>query len=368
MARLIASVDAGNGGTNAILWHNGQQFGPIYFPSIRMEVTGDSLGFGNELSIDYVDYKGSRYAVGDDVLLFNNPNITAHRGGENRYGDETQQFLVDTAIAGLGVTAGVVQLILFAPPGVYSEVKDRLAGAFEGREVEIQLKDDSGPRRWRYKDVKVLPEGLGALMAFGFTDEGENAFTTVLDGRNLLLDVGLYTVDAVEILNGQVISENKQEMSFRDDGIFKQVLQPVLRYAKTHGGRDFRDLTAADVDHSLRAGLVGYDRRSMSIEKCRFSVRRANKTLDLTDEFQAAFQRLATWLHSVIDSSFNELAGYSGLFLIGGGADLVREYIRTKYPDRLWDHATIDHIANVEPWDMNIVGGLRYALALQKMG
>jgi hypothetical protein len=59
MADHVISVDAGNGGTNAVMSKkNG--YTSVYFPSVRAAATGDTLGLGSslEMQYDYVDWNG----------------------------------------------------------------------------------------------------------------------------------------------------------------------------------------------------------------------------------------------------------------------------------------------------------------------
>ena len=97
-----ASVDAGNGGVNALLHKKRGKDQRVYFPSARAAVTGDSLGLGQfEQDYTYYDYFGHRYITGEDVLEIPNSGIERHMG-DNRYGGEMHQFLVTVALARLG--------------------------------------------------------------------------------------------------------------------------------------------------------------------------------------------------------------------------------------------------------------------------
>src|SRR5574337_1846320 len=70
MTDQIASVDAGNGGTNAVLARPNGNHKTYYEPSVRAAASGDSLGLGKEweMDYDYVDWNGHRYVTGDDVI------------------------------------------------------------------------------------------------------------------------------------------------------------------------------------------------------------------------------------------------------------------------------------------------------------
>lgn len=131
MSDYIISTDAGNGGTNAVMAKTNGGFKSHYVPSVRASATGASLGLGKgmELQYEYVDWNGHRYVVGDDVIRVTRRNLERHMGG-NRYGNEFHQFLVATAVAGLGVKEGTVDLTLFAPPGMFLEAKRMITNGF----------------------------------------------------------------------------------------------------------------------------------------------------------------------------------------------------------------------------------------------
>jgi hypothetical protein len=61
MTDQIASVDAGNGGTNAVLARTNGNHKTFYEPSVRAAASGDTLGLGKEweMGYDYVDWNGS---------------------------------------------------------------------------------------------------------------------------------------------------------------------------------------------------------------------------------------------------------------------------------------------------------------------
>ena len=111
MADFLASVDAGNGGTNAVLV-KGKSKPRCYYdrqsaqwPPAIVLVWARIPG----IQYDYVDWYGHRYVTGDDVIHVTRRNLEHHLG-TNRYGNEFHQFLVATALAKLGVTEGTVDL------------------------------------------------------------------------------------------------------------------------------------------------------------------------------------------------------------------------------------------------------------------
>src|SRR4051812_45483617 len=175
MSDYIASVDAGNGGTNAVL-SQPKGYKSFYEPSVRATAEGEQLGLGKgwELEYDYVDWDGHRYVTGDDVIRVSRRQLERHMGA-NRYGNEFHQMLVAHALARLGVKSGTVDLTLFAPPGLFNDLKPFIKERFgqRGGKVEISLKGDKKPRKFQYDQVTLWPEGIGAAFCFAVDDKGD---------------------------------------------------------------------------------------------------------------------------------------------------------------------------------------------------
>ena len=195
MADFVASVDAGNGGVNAVLAKPNGGHKTHYEASVRAAAIGSSLDMDNirTLQYTYVDWNGHRYVTGDDVTHVTRRALEHHIGA-NRYGNEFHQFLVAVALAklGVGVKDGAVDLTVFAPPGLFKELNPHIRKRFleGGGEVNIQLSSDKKPRHWHYENVTVMPECLGALMCFFLDDQGNPVHPAAMDGEVVLLDFG----------------------------------------------------------------------------------------------------------------------------------------------------------------------------------
>jgi hypothetical protein len=359
MAGYTASVDAGNGGTNAVLLKGSGRVKRLFEPSVRAAATGDSLGLGSrfELEYDYVDWYGHRYVTGDDVLRVTRRNLERHVGS-NRYGNEFHQFLVAVALAKLGVKTGTVDLTVFAPPGLYNDLKDNVRDQFLAHdgEVTISLKGDSKPRTWQYEQVTVWPEGIGAAACFILDDNGEVVKTDVLAGETVVLDIGVFTLDALRFTDGNFNPEALEHATWTDAGLNVHLRQPVLRAIKSQSD-EFDHLTVDDVDQVIRVGLKTGD----------YTLRVAGYEIDLQPQIDKHRERYAGWIaNNVCDGVFDGFRGIKSVILVGGGTALVESWLRQWYGDKLLNpqkHATTKKVSAV---DMNAMGGLRLALMRQK--
>lgn len=350
----IVAIDSGNGGTNgAILKNKSGRVLTDYFPSVRSAVTGDSLGLGDQFEIEYeyVTWGKHKYVFGDDATKISRRAIESHRGSE-RYGNEFFEFLTAVSCARLGIKSGDVELTLFAPPGMYNKVAERMKSRLEGKTVALKMKSDSTPRKWKYSKVTVWPEGIGAASCFIFDKKGNVTNSEVLSGRVVIADLGMYTLDIVEMIDGNFNPEGLSTATWPNEGIFSHILSPILRVVKNMDP-DFSFMTEHDIDQVLRRG----------VNEDNWDISSAGKSIDLQSAFEKHAERYAEWIsNNVIDGNFNGLNGIRSLILVGGGAILVKPYL-----DEWYGHKTLEfgvgETKDVQPIFGNAIGGIRLAQA-----
>jgi len=359
MSDYLASVDAGNGGTNAALAKENGKFKRVYFPSVRAAATGDSLGLGKgmEMQYEYVDWNGYRYVVGDDVIRVTRRNLERHMGS-NRYGNEFHQFLTAVALAKLGVKQGAVDLTVFAPPGMYTDIRQEMADRFlemEGQ-VEIHLKGEKKPRQWQYANITVWPEGIGAAACFILDDQGSATNSDALTGDVIILDCGAYTLDALQMRDGNFNPENLQHATWENGGIDAHIRQPIVHLLKKKSD-DLANLSVDDIDQVIRAGLETGD----------YTLRHGGYEVNLQPLLDKHRERYAEWVsNNIVDGVFSGLRGIKSLILVGGGAVLIEDFMGEWYDEKLLDRRKHAATKRIHPVDFNCVGGLRLALMRQK--
>ncbi|GAB5426317.1 MAG: hypothetical protein Crog4KO_34640 [Crocinitomicaceae bacterium] len=354
MAKHIISVDAGNGGTNAVLQQK-KGIKTNYFPSVRASATGDSLGLGEqfELSYEYVDWGAHRYVFGDDVLNISRKGIERHQGAF-RYGDEFHQFLATVAIGQLGIKSGSVDLTMFAPPGMFQEAQESIKERFSknGSSVGIKFKSDKKPRIWSYDTITVYPEGIGAAACFALDANGEAlAESDVLSGDTVILDMGMYTLDALQMSNGNFNPESLGTATWEGQGIKAHLLDPILRVVKKQSD-DFALLTIDDIDAVIRQGIATND----------YTLRVAGLEVNLKSAVDKYAERYAEWVsNNIIDGVFNGLRGFKSAILVGGGATLTQNYMSKWYNDKVLRFDQYAETKTIDPVFANAIGGIRLA-------
>lgn len=353
----IVSIDAGNGFTNAVR-SKGKSTDSIGFPSVRAIVTGDSLGLGSqfELDIDYVKWGGFRYAVGDNVFL-SGKAVERHQGAF-RYGDEFWLFLVATALGKLlPKKGGTVDLTVFAPPSLYFDAKHAIEERMKQHDsqIAISFKGDKKARVFSIEHLTVHPEGLGAVATFALDKQGNPVASDLLDGKVIVLDFGMYTLDALQIEDGQFNPESLQTATFEGQGIRAHILDRILNKVKK-ASDDFALLTTDHMDAVLRQGLPTGE----------YILTSGSSTLDVSKLVTKLNERYAAYIaNNIIDSAFDGLRGFKGAILVGGGATLVSEHLKQYYPDKILAMQDYPHVKQVPAIELNAIGGLRLALARQ---
>ncbi|MEM6284396.1 MAG: ParM/StbA family protein [Chloroflexota bacterium] len=361
MSNHLVSVDAGNGGTNAVRRMKRGKDRYVYFPSVRAAASGDSLGIGDlELDYEFYDWNAHRFVVGDDIVHITRRAVERHHG-EDRYGGEFHQFLAAVALHRLGIKNGQVDITLFAPPGMYKAGRERILDNF-GNDGEVRIAARDGKEYcWQYDRVEVLPEGVGAALCFAIDANGDMVNHDALAGDVLILDLGMYTGDALLLKNGKFSPEDLQHATWDNAGLASHVLNPILAQLKKMSP-DYAVTTIDDVDLALRVGLKIGD----------YIVRSGGTAVDIKPMLDKLTARYAGWLmNNIISGVFNGLRGIKSLIIVGGGTMFVmdafqNEYNRAGDRDRILDPREHPLTLDLHPVDMNAVGGLRFGLMKQR--
>lgn len=170
-----------------------------------------------------------------------------------------------------------------------------------------------------------------------------------------MLDLGMYTLDALSMNNGQFNPESLQSATWEGQGIKTHILDNVLRVVKKQG-EDFALLTTDDIDQTLRQGLTTGDYTLVS----------GASAINIESVIKKFAQRYADWIaNNIIDGVFNSLRGIKSLILVGGGATLTVQYLKEYYSEKLLQVEQHPHVADVLPTELNAVGGVRLAMARQ---
>jgi hypothetical protein len=253
---------------------------------------------------------------------------------------------------------GAVDLTLFAPPGLFFDAKENIEKRFKhhNNRVAISFKDDKKPRVFEIERITVHPEGLGALLAFALDEQGKAVGGDLLEGENIVLDGGMYTLDALQVSNGQFNPESLQSATWEGQGIRAHLLDPILNVVKKSGS-DFELLTTDDIDRALRRGILEDNWTLVS----------GAASIDIKPAVEKYSERYSSWVsNNIIDGAFNSLRGVKSVILVGGWTVFVQDYLSKWYGSKILSYESHKQVKNVLPVEANAVGGLRLALSRQR--
>ncbi|MBZ0304864.1 MAG: hypothetical protein K8I82_02230 [Anaerolineae bacterium] len=364
-APIEIAVNAGNLSTNGSIRISPDEIVTLSFPSIRSRASGYTLNLESEIDREWVAYgkNGTKFYVGEDVLvgLESRKAIDTHTG-EKRYGSDLHLFLIDYTTALLlkklqeyGTPESEIEVVLntFLPPGLYEDFKPKIKAAFTGKSAAraIQFKSDAEPMTWRVSQVNVFPEGLHTWSCMYFNDSGARQSQNITSGIKVLMDGGGWSFDDYLIINGRVDPESLKNATLKNGGIIHHVLNTVLDDVITLGG-SFRHTTIYDIDKVLRDGsLSGHYRLTVG-----------NDSVDIKTFIGERQEEYARFIaRNVCDRKWNGFDEVDGFIFIGGGFFVIGEALDAMYPGKLVRFDSYDHLADVLPTEMDVVGALRAA-------
>jgi len=349
-------VDGGNGGTNAIYLKENGRRKRVYFPSVRAEVTDKKIGFAEmELDFDYVEWGGTKFVYGDEVVRINRHNADRHRG-QNRYGNELQSFLVAAAALEAKVKSGTYDLVMFAPPGMYQDVKGTMIDRFEGKTLTIEPKRGSA-REYTFENVQILPEGIGAVICLGYNDDG-TPFEggALMRGRVIVIDIGTYTLDIMNFENGSLNMEPLPKSTWDDSGIASYIIEPLLAEIRDYNADLAASVTYDVIDMAIRDGLNGGD----------WTVEGGGQAANIEKAYHRRAEAYASWIaNNIIDTYLSGLDGINAAVMIGGGHHMTGEYFDQWNYDKLVNYRKTPPLKKVDPVDINAEGAARNVLRKQ---
>lgn len=342
------SVDAGNGGMNAVMMDDDGVLAHSYMPSTWVTYNSGGANFVgiNRLKHTVWRFEGDEYVIGKDVVLSSDTGGERFQG-EVRYGSEFHACLVAAGMADLGVPNGEVRLVLFAPPGIYSKVKPAIEKRFiGGLEIEKGSSTNGGWQKhcWDVKKVTVYPEAVSAVDAIVRDNLGNIVAPHLVRGNVLIIDIGFNTVDRIRLVNGAVDTAPSFQMTLKGQGLYTRVIVPITNHLR----RDFPDITESHVDIAVYA-----DDMSLVYGGQQFSIQ------ELHEHHMA---RYADYLVGVMSQDFISLDGYAAAYLVGGGANKIMwDKMNAAFPGRF---VPLSHYPPEIPGPtfLNAVGGLYKAM------
>lgn len=342
----VISVDPGNGGTKAVTVNGKLLY--TYFPSVRKRhfSSGVSVRGVSTLRYTIVRWNDNEYIYGRDVAQVS-PTGGDFYQGETRYGEDAHRFLVAAALMDLGIPNGDVELILYAPPNLLKDVKTKIERSM--RNIPLQIhKRFSTTKQWQAYEwnpvkVMVLPESVAALGSIVLNNDGQKVASHLVKGRTLFIDIGAYTVDMVEFLDGQFIPNPHYTMTYRNQGLFAHVIDPIVHEMQQN--HELETITAAHIEASIYND---------------FQVMFGARPVSIYDAYERQMENYAEWLTGHISRNVGDLRPYSRIFIIGGGVtSALWEHLDARFPGKLVPLNEYPIGDNLGAVFLNAIGGAR---------
>jgi len=368
--RVFASVEVGNGMAVIYAIREGDPRVYVYScPSLRATATGDQLVGGiDQMKLETVYWNNQVYGVGDDVIDFG-LKAGERQIGVARYGDDLEEFFTAYLLVKSGAVQNgdVVDVSVFAPPGMFNEVYDQMTEAYAGtREIQI---GDGDPVYFVYNNCVVLPEGYASALCFIFLLDGTPAFNDVLDGRVAFIDAGFHTLDKGHFVDGIINPEDLGNATVENGGVKNHILMPILKVLHAKYPDSKRFLTMNHIDKVIRHGSVTDDWR---IFVGRQGTRSSDGMVSIKTLVVESRNTYADWIANVvIDSELDGLAGYKSAIVTGGGMYGVYDELQRQYEARTGVKYFVSPSkvtakvgkSKVKFEDLNVAGGLIFLQA-----
>jgi len=162
-------------------------------------------------------------------------------------------------------------------------------------------------------NVKVFPQGVGALLDYRLNNEGEESKGT--DHNGLVIDVGFNTVDVVAFENGAAV---KSDSGMLERAGISKPAQDLARILQKETTINLTEQEAKDVLLNGGLSVYGHDK-------------------DLSEVIRRVVENYVEWLLSVITSRWEDrLQRADKLILAGGGAYYLRPHLPSRYRKLLY--------------------------------
>lgn len=328
----LVSFDLGNGFVKAR-----SSTEEASYPSV-ISVESASIQFDMAFSPNHdfiIGFEGKRYAIGHTVYTHGLiPDTTAHR---SRIETDFYRVLFASALAATVGQSATVQPVVSLPPSAYWDKEKQKANLSGTYKVEVP----AGRGKFRtltfdvpMEGMRVIPEGVGTICMFVLDENGSEQDPTLFHNPVGIVDVGTYTTDLILLDRLKIIRSGTTSWNHA----LRDVHTNIVNHVSTYGV----DLDTHKVDDVLRQRWF----------------RKGGKDIRIDREIEEWSQTLASGIAGRIRTAWNGGDDVVYILVTGGGGELVYDYLRNEFGDRVYIVEDSPHFANCE-------GGYRYGLLRQ---
>lgn len=299
--QTIIGLDVGRSAVKAVAFAEGDYY-PLTFPSIvtpAMEISDEATA--RRATAETVEIGGKQYFTGDTARLQGSPGANAGLSHDWINTPEYLALVVSTmkrlearGIPGLDNPL----LVIGTPADLFASQQVRL------KEVTQQVVD---------AEMRVLPQPMGAYCDFFLDRRGLPIVDHIKDGADRIkswavVEVGHFTTDFLLMLEGQYIERGAGSCE-------------GLNFAAAHLVRILNG-------RGIQTNLI----------ECEVAIRtktiwQFGQAVDISAEVATAVSHVAQKIIAKADSLLSmDVRKVSGVLLAGGGAELIYEELKNKWP------------------------------------
>jgi len=266
---------------------------PISKEAMLIKVKDQDDNYYNFMIGEYVITQLETGGTNYDVDKYNEPSELAKLlAGLSVLHPNTDQIVVDTLVIGL-------------PIQHYQEHKEAMTKRFTDS-FESQITNQEGnivTIRYEFKNVIVMPQGLGALMYYMNTEEGQES----LKGRLGILDIGGRTTDIFAYNNNRIIEGSPYSINIGMSNVFRSVSNKL----------------------NLEENLV-----REAVIKGQDSVRYNQKEIGITSLVEEYSENTANNIAFETRNKWRDFIGLvDKILIIGGASEKLKPYINPAFND-----------------------------------
>lgn len=301
---IIKAVDVGYGNTKYSVLASDKNIQCGMFPSIAPQASNGpdlSSGFLQRRNTVVVDVESVKYEVGKDALLA--VDSTHGRVLDSDYCmSDAHLALLRGALYYMGAPK-IDLLMLGLPVNTHKVYHEELAAKIKGvHPVPFR----SGEQECVIENVCVLPQPIGAFFDHSIHS---GQYEKMRAQKNLLIDVGFYTVDWV-VAHGAKMEPNRSDAA---NGGMSAVMQTMAKSIGDEMGVQLTNLS--QLEDALRTGTnpLFY-----------------GKEYDISEHIKVGKKKAEQFI-STLANNVGDGIDITNIVLAGGGADFFLDVVREKF-------------------------------------
>jgi plasmid segregation protein ParM len=308
--QIVCAIDVGYGHTKYLALHTdsmAQLAPPACFPSFAPRLSPNQST--ENYQVRDVAVGDDRYAVGKESALLLPVKFDRPRTANFSQTPEHRALTLG-ALSYLGQPV-IDELVLGLPLNTIGAYKSSLIAEWKGNHSVPCFNGRPGQQTVSVKNVRVIPQPMGAMLRHCATDE------SLQRGKYLLIDIGFVTMDYMVVEDLRVNTQRAGALEFGFSRYIDEINEYVTHFLRT----EYKAIESADIEHRTYEEALRGDR----------TIRTAWGTIDLVPAMERANQALVQSLRAM-QSKIGAMGNIEGVILGGGGATILANVFKDTFP------------------------------------